>query len=610
MIQDRRLLSLVVTMISLAVVVLFSGEMRILLRRNDYWTPVLLVIAFLIACLIVRRLLIDRAVYHPRVILNGKRQEVQLQPAHPLVQRYVIARAAELGLKAEIDTHYVPGSWRAVDAYVFGHGVHQSLVLTGGLQTLYLRRRTGDLERFRFIVDHELGHIAADDTSLLYLARAVLIVSPAFLILKIWLMYGLGLDLIRMAYTDVFPSTLEASYWSTDVPLSRSVPEWFVWSFFLAFSVGAASLLFSLYVALVRRREYLADRFAIVNSADRSEALHAMKDLLYGPPLPKAPPHAFLGALRWHPHPVDRVQQAHRGVAGPIPERLGVITVVLTLIAIRFLLGVSTDPREESWDVKVLVPASAAFVLLIGLVLDSFLAPPRAAARDVRLARQFAELSRLAAWAFGASALLWFTWQYFAQTDVGPFSRFAGFEYLMDLEKVERTLLLFSLPMVVVVFGFVSIAAGEFAQSPASNSGFVRVLGVSASAVLILWAASALVGAPLRDYRAGKYAEYWTARVQAVQDGRTSGNTIYDLLKRNGVSEVVSETAPVDGAQVDDPKVDDIGVEPGASEKAYNSYRKLLPMELKLIHSRLAHEFSPPLAFVALWQGPIRVSIL
>lgn len=607
MAQDRRVLSLVICMVSLALAVLFSGEVRVLLRANDYWTPVLLVAAFLVACLIVRRILIDRAVYHPEVILNGKRHGVQLEPAHPLVQRYVAERASELGLNVEIETSYVPGSWRAVDAYVFGQGLHQSLVVTGGLQTLYLRRRPGEMERFQFIVDHELGHIAAEDTSLLYLARAVLVVSPLFLVVKICLIYVIGRDLILRAYTDVFPAVLETSYlWLTDVPLPKSVPEWFVWSFFLVFTVGAAALLFNLYVALVRRREFLADRFAVVNSTDHAKAVEAMKELLYGAPLPQAPPHAFLGGMKWHPHPVDRVQQIYVSVTGPIPERLGAITVILTLIAIRFLLGISTDPREDSWDVKVLVPASAAFVLLIGLVLDSFLPPPTAASKGDRVKNQFIELTRLIAWSLSAAALLWFPSQFFNNPQINRFSSQVGFQYLIDVESVERTLLYFSLPVVVAVFGIVSIAVSQFASSHPLNSPFFRVLGVSAAAVLILWAASVVVGRPLRAYRASKYAEYWSSRVQSIQEGRANTDVFHNLLADHP-SLATSSNYPI---TFDDPKMEEIGSEPGTNEQKYNSYRRLLPMELKLVHSRLAHEFSPPLAFVTLWQGPIRVSLL
>jgi len=69
--------------------------------------------------------------------------------------------------------------------------------------------------------------------------------------------------------------------------------------------------------------------------------------------------------------------------------------------------GIPTDPREESWGVKVLVPASATLVLLIGFVLDNFLSTSRSAQRDERLASQFAELMRVTFYSFIAALLLW-----------------------------------------------------------------------------------------------------------------------------------------------------------------------------------------------------------
>jgi Zn-dependent protease with chaperone function len=632
------MVAMLVCMLALLITVLFSGEARVLLRAGDYWTPVLLVAFFLIGSLIMRRVMVERAVYRPAIILNGRKTRVALALAHKRVQEYVRQRAAELGLDAELETYYVPGSWRSVDAYVFGSGLHQTVVVTGGLQALFIRRGPGELERFRFVIDHELGHIAGQDTSILYLARAALVTAPLFIPVKLWLMWILGPGRVLRAYTDVLPGSLDASYlFSPTVPFFNEASETFVISFFSAFGLIAAFLLWSLYVGMVRRREFVADRYAVAHSRDEREAREAMRGLLFaGKALAHAPAHAFLGRVRWHPDPVDRVAQVSGEAVSAIPERLGIAVVILTLIGLRLLLGVTTDPREQTWDVLTLIPVSGVFALLVGVVVDSFLEDSRA---QGKLSVQAAGLWQLVLWTTTASAAIAWAFQFAGQPKDGGFSRsnLAGFEHLIAVEQLERVLLFFSLPVTLLIFGVVFIVLGR-AWSLSLGWGperFVRTTVGSGLAVLLLWGTSAIFAAPLRAYRAEKYMAYWKERVAVVQDGKWNQVSFLDSITKYtgshgsdgpaGLAGATGGTGP-EGGKGDKPGAGSLAAEgqkPGEGDlenfgvsqspetsDSFRSYQALLPWELRIARERLRHEFSPPLAFVTLWEGPLRASML
>ena len=56
--RDGRMVTMLVCILTLSLTVLFSGEVRVLLRYGDYWTPVLLVSFFLAASFLTRRALL------------------------------------------------------------------------------------------------------------------------------------------------------------------------------------------------------------------------------------------------------------------------------------------------------------------------------------------------------------------------------------------------------------------------------------------------------------------------------------------------------------------------------------------------------------------------
>ncbi len=639
--RDGRMVAMLVCIIALLVTVLFSGEIRVLLRAGDYWSPILLVSFFLIACLITRRVMLERAVFRPIVLLNGVKKRVDLAPAHARVQEYVRQRAAELSLHVEIETCYVPGSWRTVDAYVFGSGLYQTVVVTGGLQALFLRRAPGEMERFRFVIDHELGHIAGQDTNVLYMARAGLVTAPMFIPVKLWLIWILNPARVLSAYTDVLPGSLDASYlFSPTVPFFTEASKTFVVSFFVALGLIVLFLLASLYVGIVRRREFVADRYAVVHSADKSEAIEAMKSLMYGgKPMALAPAQAFLGRFRWHPGSVERVMQVTGEAVSAIPERLGIAVVVVTLLALRLLLGVTTDPREESWDVLTLIPVSGAFSILIGVVLESFLEDGRA---QGKVQAQIAILFQLTFWTAVASGLAAWGFSLVGQPKQGGFSRsnLAGFEHLIAVEQFERVLLFLSLPATLLIFGTVFIVLNRAWTLPRPDGPirFLRTAVGSAIAVLLLWGAGSVFDGPMRSYRAEKYAAYWKERVAIVQEGKWDQVSFLDSLRqyaqltgnptpaipsasgadsKSGTKEATKEEkngSPAqpakDGNSPDDTPAH-FGVTPGSeTADSLKEYRSLLPWELDIARRRMGHEFSPPLAFVTLWEGPLRASML
>lgn len=580
--RDRKLLSLIACMLTLTFLAFFCGEVRVLLHTGLVLIPCLLVAFFLLICLIVRKILLDRAIYHPKIVIDGQQVTVTLRTAGTHVQEYVRERASQLAIQGEIDTYYIPGSWRYIDAYVFGKGPHQAIVMTGGLLSLFVRRKHGDFERFKFVVDHELGHIAGRDTSLLYLARAALFSAPLLIPIKVLLMIMIGWSTVRSAYSDVFPGFLESSTFISPnaIPIRHSASDSFVVLFFVLFSIASLALVCCLYVAVVRHREFLADRFAMINGSDREAGARFMEDLLSGAPLPSSPAHAFHGSLRWHPHTLDRIAQISAGDATTVPERLALVTVVLTLISIRMIIGNTTSPREFTWDDHSLIPGSAAFALLIGFVVDSFLDDGLQRPARQQLKYQTSELIRLFVWtSILAGVLASVAYLGARPTQSFGLQPYAGFESLIDVELTERTLLVFSAPICILAFGLAFIAVSRL-QLDIQVPGMGRLLAGSALAILVLWAGGQFTDGMMRSYRSERYAAYWQARVQLVQEGG-----------RRRLS-------------------NPYGLDPGIASKRENEDRALLPEELTFMRDQMEHQFQPPFAFVALWQGPLRAGIL
>jgi predicted metallopeptidase len=157
---------------------LFGVEARSLFYiHNREWLILIFPALLLVLPYIARRELL-RQLSNPRVPIQGggavrRAQEV----AHPVVRDYVLERARALGMEDRIEVVRKPNSAGETNACVWSAGGVEFMSMTSKAEVLLGMGRRGDslrLEEFKFLVDHELGHIWHRDTAALLLARSIL----------------------------------------------------------------------------------------------------------------------------------------------------------------------------------------------------------------------------------------------------------------------------------------------------------------------------------------------------------------------------------------------------------------------------------------------------
>lgn len=596
--RDGQLLAFLCCMWVLTLLGTLGGELRLILHQGGYVLATFLMATFYLACFLTRTLLIDQAVFHPKVVKNGKAISVQLLPALDVVRDHVRGRARELGIPGTLHVYYLPGTWTSVDAYVFGASSNQIVVVTGGLLSLYVPADDHRMSRFRFIVDHELGHVAGRDTDLLYLARATLIVGAGLLLLKCVLIAAIGPDAILHTYSNVFPRSIAPAGFigPTSLVFSHGPGTPLVVAFFSLFTAFCLGISAYFYVAIARRREELADRFAIRHSEDRERAKDAMTTLLTSSPLSTAPPHAFLGSKRWHPSAQERLDSVHAHHVESIPYRLRMVMVVLTFFVIRFMLGDITSPLMPERDISGLIVASAAYALMMGLIVDLVLRDGEQRSTAAELRHVGWQILSLVGWTAMVSLVLALAHGTLRMTDSFVRDGLEGGEFLIDVEITERTWLILSMPIAIGAFGVSHLLLSPWRnQARLFHQRALFNLASSSVAIGLLVVIGAWVAKPVSDYRLAKFEAYWNARVQTLETGKRANERRIEKL-RGGLEHL----------GLPRPEATDLfGFKRDVREEL-----NLFPEESVFFASRLADPFLPPLSVIALWQAPLRGTAL
>lgn len=570
-----------------------GGELRYLLRHRGATFAVLVVIGFFVACFLTRSWLIDRAVFRPTIKRGKTSLRVQLFPAIAAVRDHVLKRAEELGIVGTLHVYYIPGTWSSVDAYVFGAGRHQIVVVSGGLQALHGAVDEVSNERFRFVIDHELGHIAGRDTDLLYFARATALVGAGLLVLKAIFIAVVGFDTALRGYAEVFPPSTRGAFMSGATPMATAPADWFVITFFILFTALCMCLSVYFYVMIARRREHLADRFAIRHSPDASRAIGAMEALLAGPALSTAPPHAFLGSVRWHPSAVERRNTIALRTLAAIPEMIGVVMVVLAIMSMRFMLGdMNSEMLTGRRDPYGLVMASAIYVLMIGTVIDLMLSDGETRSYRAQIKHTWGEIARLVWWTAVVSVGLALAAYFFVVPAEFDRQKMEGVEYLADTEAIERALLILSAPLTVAGFGIANLACmGMKARMSGFPGRAAITLASCMVAVLLLFSLGTMTSHLVAANRKTAFEQYWKARALAYQSGKTA-------LDRR--LEKLAQTYP----ELSIPQ-QSFWPRPDIREEL-----AMFPEEAEQYALRLSQPFAPPFSFIALWHAPVRSSML
>lgn len=561
--SNRQLIGFVVYLWVLAFLALFGIEIKFFIYyAGNIYIPLVLLTLFIIAPLIIRRYLMHQLATNPKVYLKNEEKPVfvKYREAHQAIQTYVNTRAKGLGLENHIDVKYLPLTYNTIDAYVFGSDDHQTLVLSGGAQSMYLRGNAEQIEQFKFLIDHELGHIAENDTGLLYLARAILY-SLCLFPIKLCLM----LFIIRFGegYFEDFASQILPSLYSGGYFFLRKDISDLIWVLILLlYHFGSIGLLCIFYFRVVRQREYVADNFAYKNSLNQKDVDNLLSNLLSYSSMKKQHPHAFSGNNRWHPSVKQRLANLKSKLNLQLPVNISIIGFLGLCLYFRYSFGLSLDDQLTTpYQLSILTFISSVFILLIGFNIDTVLSG-YSSNKDTQ--KKWLPIFIATFWS--VIIALFYLSIAFLFSDSESFLDDSGYFDLFRIERNETILLYFSLPITILVFGIsFTLIQHYWKNYTASFSSYLFAIFVGSSfAVLVLAGLSASFNPILKNNNSELFETYNNTEPEQ-SDSSASSKEYYEL------------------------KID---------EKKY------------IKRNFENHSFQPPLCFIALWQGPFKGSVL
>lgn len=474
--EKKPLIALVVSMWLSAYLILFGLETSALIYKGDWLTPLATVVTFLLFNVLFKELLQREAYFRPKVVIGGKRRHSSLIPAVRPVAEYVHQRAMELGIKEEVKVYYRRGTWNVVEAYAFTIGSNHGIVLGAGTQSLFLSKNQEQRAQFKVLLDHELGHLYNRDTSLLYMARGIILTSVILLPFKGLADFIYYQELIK-PLLDRLPKVMES--FSVIPGLSLANEKHTVISYVIVTFSGLFLLRF-FYIAVVRGREFAADRFALRHSNDPDLFAGRVERLLGCTASKAAPPHGFNSRSKWHPKHEKRLLNLRGETISDRPEALAFAVLVISLFLFRFFFGIETN-RGADPHMRHLVPLSSLFMLIVAFLTDCHIALPGYTTKKKCLESTRLFFSMLAI-SIPYSILFYKMGRFLAQErdDFNAYwmnSVFAHSEEsfmlltqrivpdlnrdIYDIQLFEQAILFGSAPLVILCFAFASVFLGR-----------------------------------------------------------------------------------------------------------------------------------------------------
>jgi hypothetical protein len=322
---------------------------------------------------------------------------------------------------------------------------------------------------------------------------------------------------------------------------------------------------------MVRRREFLADRFASAQAMDRAGSAGVLEQLLDSAGLASAPPHGFRGSSRWHPSIAERLRAIRERSVSAIPIGIAALLAFFVLASTRFVLG--KTPNTQIGERTVFEALTGLFVFLFGYVVHCMIVQTNERARVLD-----PELRRRAIALLVWSALFSFVLAIGIYVASGVSGDSSGVDAPLRIETVEQMLLAASIPACVlsfvVAFAILYRLTGEPVdglQSHIAVSFFGSLLAYG-----LLWIASQGVSPILEAYR--------NDQVEKFARNLTTDRRLIGGLADDDATTRLRENIEAEGLRLE---------------------------RIALLKSLLErHEFSPPLSFLLLWQGPFRGTIL
>ena len=482
------------------------------------WLAVLGVILLLaVPTAFCRRALIRSSQVAVRARVAGRPLMVRLEEAPQPFARIVAERALSFGI-GKIRVLLIPGSWNTVDGYATGLASDPVISLSGGALGLAVGNSVHQ-RKFEVLVDHELAHIANGDIGRYYFARALLIVTALVTLLKTGLLFTLGGAAALANYSLLFPRALYVDGGSS-IPgmlLERVPSAPALAAAVLAYSLAMYGLMLAIYVVIVRRREFWADRAAVEHAGDPAQAREALTALFASGRPSRLPPHSAFGLAIWHPHPHRRVAQL--GSTRPFGQELyaGFVSLLFLacLLSLRFALSsrnsfwadLGHEPTRGAWI------ATGAFYLFAGFSIDSLLTPW--ARNGMRL--PFTVALKAWVWLICAAVLISAmvvgadVWSWTTLFPAGNTLAGSPFEPFVRVEINSRLQLLAAFPASVALMATVRLLC-----TPFKDRG-ERILMSSGFSATVLLTVSLLVSPSLNDYRK---AQLDAAQAQTIESLR------------------------------------------------------------------------------------------
>jgi Zn-dependent protease with chaperone function len=502
---------------------------------------------------------------HPLVqSKDGSRRRIPQASAAPEVVAAILARAKKYGIPETIHCFRHPGL-EGVNAYVWFNRGRTCLSITSGLEVLYGEGFLGDqaaVDQFYTLVDHELGHLWNRDTSILLMARSVLLACLLLLPIKLILLLSWNWRFTLADFARSFPRVTEGN----EVVALFSFPSFFLFgAIFIGYTLGMLAILFVTYFSLRRRREFLADRFAAVVSDDIERSVVAMRWLLITNMPSRAPVASFAGAFGTHPSTESRLKSFRSARS---PTSVGyelLLTTTLFLILGRALL--SDYVFGAAWVERIEAP-QVAVALLNAATISVLISLPLADVAGERFRIRLRVLGALLLWAMvGAFTLIAFDALLRALL---PKPLDYASALIDQWEVFDWALYALSLPVTVAAFGFFHVLLLRTRQRPLFRRTIEQILAMVLG-IFSLVALTKALSLPLSQVR--------TRRADAVE------LAIYDLAI---VAANCADSHPNDEERQRCLEARDEDVE-----------------RYKIVSSEFVHyRFSPPLVWIALWQHP------
>lgn len=498
--------------------------------------------------------------------------------ANPAVEAFVRLRAEALRVSKPFAVVVLQRTADQRNAYVqMTHKADLELVLCEGVEVLYFTNRAA----FRFIIDHELGHVAANDVHLLQSARGFIFATLFALPAKV-----VAAAQLSQHYRVLFPTVSRAThpgvavvnevgqYTTLDwtIPGAEFLDRQQVTSAVIFLSLALLILVCALYVAAVRLREYWADRFAHAVSPTPDKDWDLLAEIVRSD--------SPRGGL-FHPGVRSRLNRLATRVLPHVAFwGMADLLLVTSLLAFRFGLGNSGMGFELPGAVAVVLSLAfyGVFYLAVSLVIEDF-AETRLASPRHRLSVRLAIIAVIGAL---AGILVAFALRHFLSGEpTEVVVRSYGLDHLNRAQMMEYGALALSVPIAALVCaGGALLVEAPLRRRSKIDATAARAVGALGAAAMLC--AIGVVGERvMRRLGADELRSY---RMAFLAQRETERRLPADLLSEKRLS-----------------KPDDI-----ATRLLYVSYDYQALCVPAARFSR--HYFAPPMALFDVSQSPLRVN--